>query len=199
MSSSDPPQTTYPTCSGENGNLHFNAVQTSVDGLEVEQLSAEHDNIVPPTDLSDIKPRVRTMTEKGLEYSVQTKEEIARTASKGFQSNVSQFQSFLIKARDPDQIDKELDKLSDLAAHVDNKLADWHKLVSDSQQAAICKDLFENMQKALRAAKSTALERLTQLENENKSSIASSHKSRRSVISRKSSRSRRSVYSQEDA
>ena len=55
------------------------------------------------------------------------------------------------------------------------------------------------MQEALKAAKSTALERLTQLENEDKSSIASSHKSRRSVVSRKSSRSRRSVYSKEDA
>ena len=40
---------------------------------------------------------------------------------------------------------------------------------------------------------------MTQLENEDKSSIASSHKSRRSVVSRKSSRSHRSVYSQEDA
>ena len=156
MSSSDPPKTTDPTRSGENDNLHTNAVQTSVDGLEVEQLSTEHDNIVPPTDLSDIEPRVRTVIEKGLEYSIQTKEKITRAASKVFHSNVNQFHSFLIKASDPDQIDKELDKLSDLAAHVDNKLANWHKLVSDLQQAAICKDLFENMQEELKAAKSTA-------------------------------------------
>ena len=96
------------------------------------------------------------MTKKGLEYSIQTKEKIAREASKGFHSNVNQFHSFLIKARDPEQIYKELDKLSDLAFHVDNKLADWHKFVSDLQQAAICKDLFENIQEALKAAKSTS-------------------------------------------
>ena len=113
---------------------------------------------------------------------------------------MNQFHSFLIKARDPDQIYKKIDKLSDLASHVDNKLADWHKSVSDSQQAAICKDLFENMEEALKAAKSTVFEKLTQLENE-KISVAYSYKSGKSVISRYSSRSRscQSVYSQEDA
>ena len=65
MSSSDTLKTTDLT--------HTNAVQTSVDSLEEKGHLTQHKNIVPPTNLSETECCARTMTKKGLEYSIQTK------------------------------------------------------------------------------------------------------------------------------
>ena len=64
MSSSDTAKTTDPT------HTIINAVQTSVDSLEEKRHLTEHENIVPPTNLSETERRARTMTKRGLEYSI---------------------------------------------------------------------------------------------------------------------------------
>lgn len=139
--------------------------------------------------------RVRTLTEKGIEYTAQLKANAARAAKKEFNDNVYSFQAFLVSSRDRDIINSQLDKLIKLGRFAKTKLEEWQELVKTAPEIAIIEEILSNIKDSVDGARGATFAKFAQLENEEKESVYSikSHFSSRHSV--KSYRSQHSLLS----